>query len=252
MKLSEIPAALAAMLVKPVMATETELTYLAVYDLLYRDILRLSVVWRAASVRRSELSPFVYIEKVPAYPAIILPEHQQPFIDVFKRDKNPVFLKNFVVPALQKITFKYKNRLIYRDLKYEDFFRSSFGMKKYDVYQKRFRGKVFGIELKKMLKEAEIQLPAYVAKADVAQLSQLIKQLGPNIFLLDCFNQDLHLQLLALDFSEVSSDKQLPRLLQEENLHYSISAFVAAYENAKRMIYVSKWGTTAVPDVDGD
>ena len=131
----------------------------------------------------------------------------------FKSVKNP---KNF------------KKRKVYRDTRLRTLFESSFGLTHFGLFFLNRKGRAVRKVFSNQLAKAEIDLPR-LARDDIGAATKILNQLGSNVLLLNCFNDEL-IELLKPILSKASEkfqDDQTEReFMEDEMFEYMLYDFM--------------------------
>lgn len=193
MKLSSLTPAETLMLLRPNNVSGKELLKYTFLNLIFNNILIIYKDWRKSNPRDKHARLHTFISRGTSFEQYQSLEHQDIFAYPFKR-KNLEFKLRFllrkVYKQLGKKTPKFKSDYVYQDLKNKGYFKLSIGFGSYYYYFLNNKGKKASKELKKQLDKIENDLPKFLNE-DHSKAKELIHQLGSNILLLKCFNDDL-------------------------------------------------------------
>ncbi len=192
MELRDFTPAQTLMLTKPLGVTGKDLMKYSFLDLIYRGVLKVYRDWRLPNPRDTRERLYTFVSRGELFKNYQNSYHQDPFIEPFIKDDY-----EYQVRTLVRKIFKesgkgsgFKSGRVYKQLKEEGYFTTSFGLKNLNFFFLNKHGSTLKTKFKNILKEADEALPMF-AISNKEEAKKIISILGSNILLLECFNDEL-------------------------------------------------------------
>ena len=180
------------MLTKPLGVAGKDLMKYSFLDLIYRGVLKVYKDWRLPNQRDSTERLYTFVARGELFTNYQNSYHQDPFVAPFQEDDH-----EYQVRTLVKKVFKesgkgagFKSKRVYKQLRKEGYFSTSLGLKHLNFFFLNDQGSTLKKRFKRILKEADEALPGF-ANTNKEEAKKIVKTLGSNILLLECFKDDL-------------------------------------------------------------
>ncbi len=210
MEINKFTPAQTLILTKPVISSGKELMKYSFLDLIYRGVLKVYKEWRLPHPNDARERLYTFVSRGEHFQAYKSSYHQDPFVDPFKEDDYEYQVRFLVKKVYNEMgsTSSFKSKKVYKQLKNEGYFTTSLGLKYLHLFFLNGQGSKLKRKFKNILEEAEESLPKFVnTKPEDAK--KILTNLGSNVLLLKCFNDELIEQLKPL-FNELGSKYENP------------------------------------------
>lgn len=227
MEIKHFTPAQTLMITRPIRVSGRDLIKYSFLDLAYRGILKVYREWRLPHPNDAQEQLYTFVSRGDRFENYIGSSHQDPFVKPFE-DEDYEYQVRTLAKKVYKETGKasgFKLKHVYKELRANGYFSSSYGLKYMSLYFLSSTGSDLKKQFKRILEEAEKSLPK-VVKYDKEETKKILSTLGSNIVLLDCFDDHMINQLKPI-FGELgtkfekASEPMLDRLDTFEVLFYA-------------------------------
>ncbi|AZQ63876.1 hypothetical protein EI427_17075 [Flammeovirga pectinis] len=191
MNLQKLTPAQTHMILNPIKSKNTDLLKFALYDLLYKEILMLEQEWKFPHPKRRRESLFIYVSRGKKYNEYIYNIHQNIFLESFKIENRRIQLRKLIKEILPLCGNGqgYKALQLNEDFKLFGLFHQTLSFKDFNLFFLNSKGR----NLRKKIKLSLNHYNKRLKSNDLTnkEFTEILKELGSNIFLLDDFNSEL-------------------------------------------------------------
>ncbi|KXX70888.1 hypothetical protein [Flammeovirga sp. SJP92] len=192
MSLTDFTPAQLLMLTQPKSISGKTLLRYSFIDLVLKGILTIHKEMRLPHATSSEAREYTYVTRGINFDKHDYSYHQYLFIQAFQGGDYEYQLRALLRKVLKEggNSDGFKSQLVYKELRKAGYFKRSFGLNEFNVFFLTKKGKRARQEAATTLKQGNDFLCDLI-KNDLEKATQYISEIGTNIVLLKCYNDEL-------------------------------------------------------------
>jgi hypothetical protein len=187
MNIKDFTAAQSLMLLNP-KASEKDLIKYTFLDLIFKGILNVEQVWRKPNPRDPRPIRYTYVSLGESYNPLKIKYHQEPFIDFFE-DVEKAQMLELIRYVFNEDDLGFKVSRMYIELRNSGFLYSILGLEKSHIIWLTKMGKRISKQIDNEIFSADEILPKLIS-TDKEKAQEILDNLGPNVLLLDCYDEN--------------------------------------------------------------
>jgi len=199
MEINQLTPAQSLMITAPFGVSGKSLIKYAFLDLIFNGFLNVYKEWRLPHPNDARERLYTFVSRGENFDKWFLKKHQIPFMEPFFEGDYEYQVRTLIQNIYKDVNkgTGYKSKLVYKELQSAKYFTTSLGLKYLNVFILSSKGSKMKRMINEILIDAEKELPKLLVE-DPAGARELLRKLGPNVLLLDNFNDELLEQLRPL------------------------------------------------------